>query len=93
MPAAFIHIFLDLLPILREVLLHPGILDSTLKVEDVVRISFQKEEVALDGLGDILIDRALNIPVPLRIKMRIRNHIDRRLLLGGCHSHDSHAHD
>ena len=75
MPPALPDVLFHQVILLREIFLHPRILYPALEIEDVVRIFLQEEKVPVHGLGDILADRPLDIPVPLGIKMRVGNKV------------------
>lgn len=71
MPAAIGYIFFQPLKPVGIVLLGPGILDGTFKIEDVVGICLQQAEILIQRIEKKLIDRTLHIPTPLRIEMGI----------------------
>ena len=89
MPAPQLDILLHCLVFQRVVLLHPGILHTPLKVEDIVRVPTQQVEVRLHRLRHIFTDGFLYIPVPLGIEMRIRHHIS----LLSPHAQEGNAHE
>ena len=57
------------------ILLHPTVLNASLEVENIVGIAFQQPEILDHRITDIHVDRGLHIPVPLRIEMRVGDHV------------------
>ena len=79
-PAACLYKGLHQFVFTRIILLHPGILHTTLEIEDVVGILVQEEKILVQGIPDILLDGGLDVPVPLCVQVGIRHHIRFRFL-------------
>ena len=82
MPAALADVLLHQLILMGEVLLHPLVLDTALEVEQVVGVLRQQEQVLIQRLGNVLRNRALNVPVPLRVEVGVRDHVNLVRFLG-----------
>lgn len=80
-PAAAADPLLHLSVQVGIILLHPTVLDASLEVENVVGIAFQQPEVLDHRIADVNLDRSLHVPVPLRIEMRVGDHIGLVFLL------------
>ena len=64
MPAPRPYVFLHHVVFPRIIFFHPGILDRTLEIEDVIGILVKELEVHVESIPDIFPDCGLNIPVP-----------------------------
>ena len=73
MPAPLADVTLDQFVLVRVVLLHPLVLDAALEVEHVIGVGAKEKQVLIQRLRDVLPDRTLHVPVPLGIKMRVRD--------------------
>ena len=80
-PAAAADPLLHLSVQVGIVLLHPTVLNTSFEVENIVGIAFQQPEVLDHRIADVNLDRSLYVPVPLRIEMRVGNHIGLVFLL------------
>ncbi len=79
-PVPGCHVLFDLLIIGREILLHHAVAVGAAEVEDIVRVLLKQIEVQAHGLQNVLIDGGWIFPAPLRIQVRVANHVQRRLL-------------
>ena len=75
MPTSGLDILLHLFVLNRKIFLYPCILDTTLKIEHIIRVLFKKHKVLVYCIPHILFNRSLYVPVPLSIQMRIRHNI------------------
>ena len=73
MPAPLADVTLDQLVLVGVVLLHPLVLDAPFEIEYIIRVGAQEEQVLIQRLWNVLTDRTLHIPVPLGIKMGVRD--------------------
>ena len=82
-PPSVGDVVFQLLILLRIVLFHPRILHPALEVEHIVRILLEEEEVLRERVEDMVADSGLDVPVPLRVEMRIGHHIGFHLFVLG----------
>lgn len=92
MPASLRHIFLYLLIFQRIVFLHPPIFHTSLKVEDVIGIGLEQMEVLGHRLPDVVLNGCLDIPVPLRVEMRVSHHVGLQFILSARLTHYGQRH-
>ena len=76
-PAPLGNVLLHFFILGGVVLLHPRVLDGSFEIEDIVRVVAQQMKILPDGLGDVLADGGLDVPVPLRVEVGIGDHVGR----------------
>ena len=67
MPATVGHVGFHLVVKLGIVLFHPGILHGSLKVEDVIGVLLQEEEILGERVTYMVTYGCLDVPVPLGV--------------------------
>ena len=83
-PAPLLDVWPDLPIRLRIILLHPVVLDRPFEIEHVVGIVFQQPQILIERIADIGVDGRFHIPVPLRIEVGVRHHVEGWVRLLGC---------
>ena len=67
--------FFQFLILKRVILFHPGILYTSLEIEDIIRILPDEEQILVKGILDVFADSGLHVPVPLGIQVGIGHEI------------------
>ena len=80
------HVLLQLLELRGVVLLHPHVLDGALVVEPEVGVLVHELHVVHQGVPDVLRYGGLDVPVPLRVEMRVGDEEEGLLVLSTTES-------